>query len=471
MSWQTFKDNILRVSNNPEGIQNIETIADLYANEYDAAIKRGFDTANGTTVRSGDVASMKQFFLLALQKGLTSQQPYDLVGEMGQGVLAYWSTAILGNEKVPITPAVGAVSNVSVTDNRVINPGIWRKPITQPIVSFELKPEERIEYQEQLEKAIIKYENALEQQQPIEASANLDEVNKLTSILAENETYRIDVPSTSTNQNTSPIQNVETTTTPVSNTIPTTNTTTTTTTAPYVDEEYYEEEDTPTRINSSEDVVIATKFNEGKPFRAVGPRGGSGGFGGGFGGGGGTGYNIPYVPFPSGFPANATLGQKAVTLALYDANLPVKENPLQSDTGHERILQMQKIGAGGGTGFPWCACAVTTWWKEAGVDIPKGEYPLHPNYAYVPTWVKWAIANNRFVDKRNGANPDYIPKTGDAIIYGWGSLNNDHGGFDHIGLVWKIEKDGTIYGVDGNFSAGVTTHVANPKTIRGYVLI
>ncbi len=44
MSWQTFKDNILRVANNPDGIPDIDTIADLYATEYDAAIKRGTDT-------------------------------------------------------------------------------------------------------------------------------------------------------------------------------------------------------------------------------------------------------------------------------------------------------------------------------------------------------------------------------------------------------------------------------------------
>jgi hypothetical protein len=465
MSWETFKQNILRVANNPDGILNVETIADLYANEYDAAIKSGFDTANGTTVRNGDIASMKQLFLSALQKGLTSTQPYDLVGEMGEGVLAYWRTAILGNEKVPVTPAIGATSNISVTENRVTVAGVWQKPVAQIIQSFELKPEERIAYQEKLEIATTKYETAIEEQKPIEASTHLDEINKFQSILIENETYRIDVPAPTTNPNPSPVQKAETTNVVPSTTTPSNITQTTTQTS--VDEEYYEEEEFSTRINSEEDVVIKTQFNEGKPFN-VGFRGG-GGLGG-FGGGGGTGYNIPYVPFPSGFPANATLGQKAVTLALYDANLPVKENPVESDTGHERILQMQKIGAGGGTGFPWCACAVTTWWKEAGVDIPKGEYPLHPNYAYVPTWVKWAIANNRFVDKRNGANPDYIPKTGDAIIYGWGSLNNDHGGFDHIGLVWKIEN-GTVYGVDGNYSAGVTTHVANPKTIRGYVLI
>ncbi len=79
MSWQTFKDNILRVSNNPEGIPDIETIANLYASEYDAAVKRGYETINKTKITQGNVELMKQFFLIALQKGLSSTEPYDLI--------------------------------------------------------------------------------------------------------------------------------------------------------------------------------------------------------------------------------------------------------------------------------------------------------------------------------------------------------------------------------------------------------
>ncbi len=462
MSWQIFKDNILRVSNNPQGIQNIETVADLYAKEYDAAIKSGFDTNNGTKVRNGDVASMKQLFLSALQKGLTSSQPYDLVGEMGQGVLAYWATAVLGNEIVPKTPAVGATSNISVTSNIVTNPGIWQKPATQLVTSFELTPAQRIEYQEKLEISKQKYEEAVEKNEPVVASTHLDEINKYQSMLEQNEGYRITIPFVP-GQTPNPLVETTTTTQSPQISLPTT---TQTTTIPPVDVEYYEEEDE-TRINSEEDIVIDTKFKEGEPFN-IGFRGG-GGEGGFRGSGGGGGFSVGYVPLPNGFPANASLGTKAVTIAVYDWQQGVKEVPKFSDTGHERIIQMQRNGtgvAGWLEPIPWCACAVTTWWQEAGVEIAN-----HENKAYVPTWVSWAIANNRFVDKREGVNPTYLPKIGDAIIYGWGSLNNDHNGFDHIGIVLKVETDGTVYGIDGNFASAVTTHVANPKTIRGYVLI
>ena len=58
---------------------------------------------------------MESLFKAALQKGLTSTGPYDLVGEMGKGVLAYWGGAIMNNFPTPKTPATGAVSNISVT--------------------------------------------------------------------------------------------------------------------------------------------------------------------------------------------------------------------------------------------------------------------------------------------------------------------------------------------------------------------
>lgn len=92
MSWEIFKQNIVRISNNPSGIPDIDTIARAYATEYDSAIKRGFDTVNGIALQQGDVATMEKLFKLALKKGLSATGPYDLVGEMGKGVIAYWST-------------------------------------------------------------------------------------------------------------------------------------------------------------------------------------------------------------------------------------------------------------------------------------------------------------------------------------------------------------------------------------------
>jgi hypothetical protein len=75
---------------------------------------------------------MEQLFKAALQKGLSSTTPYDLVGEMGKGVLAYWQGAILNEFPFPIIPATGAISNIGVTTNIVTNSGNWIPAISQP---------------------------------------------------------------------------------------------------------------------------------------------------------------------------------------------------------------------------------------------------------------------------------------------------------------------------------------------------
>jgi len=151
MSWQVFKDNILRYANNPDAIQDIDTVAKLYATEYDAAVKRGFDTVNNTAVTKGNVEVMTQLFKAALQKGLSSTADYDLVGEMGKGVLAYWSGATLNNFPIPIIPAPGSTINVSIVSNSVSNAGVWQPPIVIPGNSIEaaaaaLKRDIEVEY-------------------------------------------------------------------------------------------------------------------------------------------------------------------------------------------------------------------------------------------------------------------------------------------------------------------------------------
>ena len=462
MSWETFKQNILRVANSPEGISDIDVVAESYAKEYDSAVKRGFDRQHLIPLVSGNVEMMKIFFKSALQKGLTASQPYDLVGEMGEGVKAYWAGAVMATAPIPIQPAPGSTSNIQVTQNTITDVGIWKQPQssanTEP--NFELSNERRAEVQEQLERATTNYNTAVTQNRLVEASTFEDEINKCESILIENEEYRITIPPVENKIDGAAVQPITTTTVPTSTYVtPTPNPSDPVQTQEEIDAEiaaFLDQSDVGA-IDSGE-TVTGFKWNQGKPF-VQGFKAGGGIGGGGYGGS----FNQTYPP-PT-FPPNASLGLKAVLIAQNDEANGVREIPKESDTGHARIVQMQKNGAGGGTGFAWCACAVTTWWQEAGAVISG-----HPNKAYVPTWVKWAIDNSRWVSKVDGANPNYVPNVGDAIVYGWGSMNNDHGGMDHIGLVLKVDK-GTVYGIDGNYSAAVTTHIANPKTIRGYIII
>jgi hypothetical protein len=128
MSWEIFKKNILARANNPDSIKDIDTVAKLWATEYDACMKRGGDTINRVAINKGNTEIMEQLFKAALQKGLSSTTPYDLVGEMGKGVIAYWTGATMNNFPTPIQPAIGAITNISVTSNLVMNPGNWLPP-------------------------------------------------------------------------------------------------------------------------------------------------------------------------------------------------------------------------------------------------------------------------------------------------------------------------------------------------------
>lgn len=132
MSWDTFKKNILRLSDNPNSIPNIDKVAKAYATEYDACIKRGGDSINGISVKQGNVQTMELFFKVALSKGLIQTVGYDIVGEMGQGVIAYWSGAVLEKYPVPIFPALGSTLNVNIESAVVLVPGVWKPPLFIP---------------------------------------------------------------------------------------------------------------------------------------------------------------------------------------------------------------------------------------------------------------------------------------------------------------------------------------------------
>lgn len=132
MSWDIFRRNILRYVSRPETIVDINVLARLWAREYDAAIKRGGDTVNGVPLIAGNTTALENSIRLTLERGLISSGGYDLVGNMGTGILSYWTGATMNQIPVPIIPAVGSTSNISVVSNNVTNVGTWR-PIVRGI--------------------------------------------------------------------------------------------------------------------------------------------------------------------------------------------------------------------------------------------------------------------------------------------------------------------------------------------------
>jgi hypothetical protein len=129
MSWQLFKNNLINRICNAKQVPDIEYVAKAFAEEYDAAVKRGGTIPDNIKVTKGNVEAMQTLFVSALQKGLSKTTPYDLVGEMGRGVKAYWATAQLAPFPIPLpTPpqiATNVVANLTSVGNSITNPGTW----------------------------------------------------------------------------------------------------------------------------------------------------------------------------------------------------------------------------------------------------------------------------------------------------------------------------------------------------------
>ena len=65
MSWAVFKSNILRQTQ--DGMDNIDDVASIWANEYDACIKRGFDLLNFIPIQNGNKALAESLFKIGLK--------------------------------------------------------------------------------------------------------------------------------------------------------------------------------------------------------------------------------------------------------------------------------------------------------------------------------------------------------------------------------------------------------------------
>lgn len=126
MSWQLFKSNLKRRLDRPDTINNIDEVAELWANEYESVIKRGKDIVNFVTLQKGNKQGMESLFRLGLQTGLFSNSPtFNLVNEFGKGVVTYWVGGIMNPVPIPAIPAPGSIQNIAVISNNVTIPGTW----------------------------------------------------------------------------------------------------------------------------------------------------------------------------------------------------------------------------------------------------------------------------------------------------------------------------------------------------------
>lgn len=126
MSLQTFKDNMVRYMQRPEGVDSLESFAKKLTIEYDIAIKKGFQTLNQTKLISGNTELCEKLITLALKANLakTSGQS-TIISEIGRGFVGYWSGATMSTFPIPIIPATGALYNILATSSLVLSPGTW----------------------------------------------------------------------------------------------------------------------------------------------------------------------------------------------------------------------------------------------------------------------------------------------------------------------------------------------------------
>ena len=131
MSWGLFKLNVIRKT----GVINsntVKTVAKVWAEEYDAAVKRGIDFINFESIQVGNKQIMETLFFVALLKGMSSpSDKFSLVNEFGSGVKAYWAGASMKPFPIPLIPAPGSIQNLIVNSNIVSNVGTW--PMYPPI--------------------------------------------------------------------------------------------------------------------------------------------------------------------------------------------------------------------------------------------------------------------------------------------------------------------------------------------------
>lgn len=144
---------------------------------------------------------------------------------------------------------------------------------------------------------------------------------------------------------------------------------------------------------------------------------------------------------------------KAIKIARKDWINNVREGTRDNTDkpGQSRILDMQRNT--GAIGAAWCASAVTTWWKEAGL-LPNG----WNGSASVVAWTNWAKKNNRWSSQ---------PMPGAAIIYDF--VGGRTSGGDHIGLCVAVEGE-KIASIDGNYGDKVSAYQPSRAHILGYIL-
>jgi hypothetical protein len=141
--------------------------------------------------------------------------------------------------------------------------------------------------------------------------------------------------------------------------------------------------------------------------------------------------NLKYISYENLDSKAVGKGIDAVKFAIND--IGKMEIPVKSNYGGRVKEMLNNIGING-PAF-WCAAAVSTWWKSAGMQVP----PVGPGLCQ--NWVNWAKKNNRWSS---------TPVVGAACLYFNSSGTHAH----HIGIVAEVRNDGRVVTIEGNTTGG-----------------
>lgn len=125
MSLSIFKANMVLYMRNKRPITQ-RSFANKLAIEYDAAVKRGFQSQL-TTVRvlRGNIQLLENLLYSVLQRNLYNTETTYTIRDFGPAFLSYWAGATFSTFPIPPIPATGAISNVTLNQVIVTNPGTW----------------------------------------------------------------------------------------------------------------------------------------------------------------------------------------------------------------------------------------------------------------------------------------------------------------------------------------------------------
>lgn len=124
MSFALFKSNMASYMENQAGIKTYAAFAKKLTMEYDAAIRRGYQSINLVVIQKGNTEMMESMVTLACSTAIQKKKGlHGVINDIGKGVVGYWTGATLNNFPPPVIPALGSVMNIMTTAAMVTNAG------------------------------------------------------------------------------------------------------------------------------------------------------------------------------------------------------------------------------------------------------------------------------------------------------------------------------------------------------------